>query len=84
MYREFKGFNASHAQVKDYVRTAQPEARISAWIFVDDRDQAHSRVVKNSMPPDSAPPDQPWGGRLFHMRDPYGLMLAFVEMKGGR
>lgn len=80
--RDFKGFNLSRTSVEDHERTAQPRTGSSPWIFVDDVDQAYARVLESGVAPDSAPEDQPWGGRSFRLRDVNGLRLTFVEMRG--
>jgi len=53
---------------------------ISAWIFVDDVNSVYAKVVRSGVTPDLPPQDQPWGGRVFSMRDVNGLRLAFIEI----
>ncbi len=77
----FVGFNLSRASVEgDDETTEDGCCGASAWIFVDDVDQVYTRVVDSGVTAEAPPRNQPWGGRVFSLRDRNGFKLTFVEM----
>jgi len=80
---EFKGFNLSRASAGGARADMTSCESISAWIFVDDVDGVYAKVIRSGVTPDLPPQDQPWGGKMFSMRDVNGLRLAFIEMAKG-
>jgi predicted enzyme related to lactoylglutathione lyase len=56
----------------------------TAFIKVDDVDAVYARVAASddvsSAAADGPPRDQPWGGRLFKMRDLNGFHLTFYQL----
>jgi uncharacterized glyoxalase superfamily protein PhnB len=76
----FTGFNLSRASAKDAPVSSRSQLDVSPWVFVDDVDAVYAQVVERGAAPESAPADQPWGGRVFVLRDLNGLRLTFVEM----
>lgn len=78
----FTGLNLARAAAQDAQMTGQTQAGISVWIFVDNVDEVHTRVVESGVTPGSSPANTSWGGRVFGVRDSNGLKLTFVEMVG--
>ena len=76
----FKGFNLSRSSSGAPKMNTNSCRGISIWVFVNSVKEVYERVVDSDARPDSIPKDQPWGGRLFRMRDLNGLKLTFVEM----
>jgi predicted enzyme related to lactoylglutathione lyase len=59
------------------------QAHFSAFIKVDDVEAVYAHVAASGTATDGPPQDQPWGGRVFSMRDLNGFHLIFYQMVGG-
>ncbi len=73
------GFNLSRFG-GDAASYSNGRTHFTAFILVDDADAVYARVVEGGMIPDTAPENQPWGGRTFTMRDLNGFALTFYQM----
>ncbi|MEA2726589.1 MAG: hypothetical protein QOF70_1064 [Acetobacteraceae bacterium] len=63
---------------------AQPAEQTWQWwgrviFYVSDVDALHARAIENSIQPETAPRDAPWGERYFHLTDPDGHQLSFAR-----
>lgn len=75
----FRGFNLVHSPDAVKRRRRGVVSEIVVWIFVDDVDAVYRRVVQNGVKPETEPENQPWGARVFSMRDLNGFALAFLQ-----
>jgi PhnB protein len=76
--KPFTGFNLSRFQGE--ARSCRNEgSNLTLLIGVDNVDAIYARVVGSGVHPDSAPENQPWGGRTFSIRDPNGFDLTFFQ-----
>ncbi|MBN1934547.1 MAG: VOC family protein, partial [Anaerolineae bacterium] len=76
--RAISGFNLSRFG-DDAASYSGGQVHFTAFILVDDVDAVYAGVVESGVIPDTAPENQPWGGRTFSMRDLNGFALAFYQ-----
>lgn len=72
----FVGFNLSRAP---QTVSGEVGAHCASWIYVADVAAIYERVINEGWPVEAALKDQPWGERLFQLRDLNGHQLVIVQ-----
>lgn len=71
-----------HVAAPNFAELAAREVSlILATIEVSDIEELHAEVSARDAPITQPPTSQPWGGTDFHVRDPDGNVISFVEFR---
>ncbi|KRG67620.1 VOC family protein [Pseudoxanthomonas dokdonensis] len=93
-YRDILGLELvmDHGWIRTYAGDAQMRVQVSfaseggsgtpvpdLSIEVDDLDEALRRIQRANIAVEYGPASEPWGVRRFHVRDPAGRLLNFLQ-----